>query len=151
MLTIVNKKTWRTCDFPVWERVKHIVLVHNAHHPSYKIKNLGKIRALCTSNYSILIYRNGKNTDNQLIKQKFYNNPQNRNTFYSPHPDKKNQWRSDPTGYFFLEKPLYKLCHKNKKVNDFPKLIVEENTRKCNLIFFNANLIIQMDYIFMSS
>jgi hypothetical protein len=26
MLTIVNKKTWQTCDFPVWERVKHIVL-----------------------------------------------------------------------------------------------------------------------------
>jgi hypothetical protein len=25
MLTIVNKKTWQTCDFPVWERVKHIV------------------------------------------------------------------------------------------------------------------------------
>jgi len=42
MLTIVNKKTWWTCDFPVWERVKHIVLVYNA-HPSYKIKNLGKI------------------------------------------------------------------------------------------------------------
>ena len=42
MLTIVNKKTWRTCDFPVWERVKHIVPVYNA-HPSYKIKNLGKI------------------------------------------------------------------------------------------------------------
>ena len=31
MLTIVNKKTWRTCDFPVWERVKHIVPVYNAH------------------------------------------------------------------------------------------------------------------------
>ena len=29
-------------DFPVWERVKHIVPVYNA-HPSYKIKNLGKI------------------------------------------------------------------------------------------------------------
>jgi hypothetical protein len=42
MLTIVNKKTWQTCDFPVWERVKHIVPVYNA-HPSYKIKNLGKI------------------------------------------------------------------------------------------------------------
>jgi hypothetical protein len=27
MLTIVNKKTWRKCDFPVWERVKHIVPV----------------------------------------------------------------------------------------------------------------------------
>jgi hypothetical protein len=40
--TIVNKKTWQTCDFPVWERVKHIVPVYNA-HPSYKIKNLGKI------------------------------------------------------------------------------------------------------------
>ena len=40
-LTIVNKKTWQTCDFPVWERVKHIVPVYNA-HPSYKIKNLGK-------------------------------------------------------------------------------------------------------------
>jgi hypothetical protein len=39
---IVNKKTWRKCDFPVWERVKHIVPVYNA-HPSYKIKNLGKI------------------------------------------------------------------------------------------------------------
>ena len=38
----VNKKAWRTCDFPVWERVKHIVPVYNA-HPSYKIKNLGKI------------------------------------------------------------------------------------------------------------
>jgi hypothetical protein len=25
-----------------WERVKHIVLVYNA-HPSYKLKNLGKI------------------------------------------------------------------------------------------------------------
>jgi hypothetical protein len=36
--TIVNKKTWRTCDFPVWERVKHIVPVYKA-HPSYKIKN----------------------------------------------------------------------------------------------------------------
>jgi hypothetical protein len=32
MLTIVNKKTWRTCDFPVWERVKHIVPVYNVHH-----------------------------------------------------------------------------------------------------------------------
>ena len=32
-LTIVNKKTWRTCDFPVWERVKHIVPVYNAHTP----------------------------------------------------------------------------------------------------------------------
>jgi len=42
MLTIVNKKTWQTCDFPFWERVKHIVPVYNA-HPSYKIKNLGKI------------------------------------------------------------------------------------------------------------
>jgi hypothetical protein len=42
MLTIVNKKTWQTCDFPVWERVKHIVPVYNV-HPSYKIKNLGKI------------------------------------------------------------------------------------------------------------
>ena len=29
MLTIVNKKTWQTCDFPVWERVKHIVPVYN--------------------------------------------------------------------------------------------------------------------------
>ena len=28
MLTILNKKTWRTCDFPVWERVKHIVPVY---------------------------------------------------------------------------------------------------------------------------
>ena len=37
-----KQKTWRTCDFPVWERVKHIVPVYNA-HPSYKIKNLGKI------------------------------------------------------------------------------------------------------------
>jgi hypothetical protein len=26
---------WQTCDFPVWERVKHIVPVYNA-HPSYK-------------------------------------------------------------------------------------------------------------------
>jgi hypothetical protein len=25
MLTIVSKKTWWTFDFPVWERVKHIV------------------------------------------------------------------------------------------------------------------------------
>ena len=33
---------WRTCDFPVWERVKHIVPIYNA-HPSYKLKNLGKI------------------------------------------------------------------------------------------------------------
>jgi hypothetical protein len=33
---------WRTCDFPVWERVKHIVPVYNA-QPSYKLKNLGKI------------------------------------------------------------------------------------------------------------
>jgi hypothetical protein len=33
---------WRTCDFPVWVRVKHIVPVYNA-HPSYKLKNLGKI------------------------------------------------------------------------------------------------------------
>ena len=41
-LTIVNKKTWRTCDFPVWERVKHIVPIYNA-HTSYQIKNLGKI------------------------------------------------------------------------------------------------------------
>ena len=37
MFTMVNKKTWRTCDFPVWERVKHIVLIYNA-HPSYKKK-----------------------------------------------------------------------------------------------------------------
>jgi hypothetical protein len=37
-----SKQTWRTCDFPVWERVKHIVPVYNA-HPSYKIKILGKI------------------------------------------------------------------------------------------------------------
>jgi hypothetical protein len=29
MLTIVSKKTWRTCDFPLWERVKHIVPVYN--------------------------------------------------------------------------------------------------------------------------
>ena len=42
MLTILSKKTWRTCDFPVWERVKHIVPVYNA-HTSYQIKNLGKI------------------------------------------------------------------------------------------------------------
>jgi hypothetical protein len=41
-LTIVNKKAWRTCYFPVWERVKHIVSVYNAHTP-YQIKNLGKI------------------------------------------------------------------------------------------------------------
>jgi hypothetical protein len=40
MLIIVNKKTWRTCDFPVWERVKHIVPVYNA-HLSYTIKNIG--------------------------------------------------------------------------------------------------------------
>jgi hypothetical protein len=33
---------WRTCDFPVWERVKHIVPVYNA-HPSCKLKNLDKI------------------------------------------------------------------------------------------------------------
>ena len=38
----VNKKTWWTCDFPVWERVKHMVPVYNA-HTSYQIKNLGKI------------------------------------------------------------------------------------------------------------
>jgi hypothetical protein len=31
MLTIVNKKTWQTCDLLVWERVKHIVPVYNAH------------------------------------------------------------------------------------------------------------------------
>jgi hypothetical protein len=30
--------TWWTCDFPVWERVKHIVHVYNV-HPSYKIKS----------------------------------------------------------------------------------------------------------------
>jgi hypothetical protein len=36
-----KQKTWRTCDFPGWERVKHIVSVYNA-HPSYQIKNLGK-------------------------------------------------------------------------------------------------------------
>ena len=33
MLTIVIKKTWQTCDFPVWERVKYIVPVYNVHHP----------------------------------------------------------------------------------------------------------------------
>jgi hypothetical protein len=38
----LNKKTWQTCDFPVWERVKHIVPVYNV-HPSYKLNNLGKI------------------------------------------------------------------------------------------------------------
>jgi hypothetical protein len=38
MLTIVSKKTWWTFDFPVWERVKHIVSVYNA-HTSYQIKN----------------------------------------------------------------------------------------------------------------
>jgi hypothetical protein len=31
MLTIVNKKTWQTSDFPVWERMKHIVPVYNVH------------------------------------------------------------------------------------------------------------------------
>ena len=36
------KLTWRTCDFPVWERVKHIVPVYDA-HTFYQIKNLGKI------------------------------------------------------------------------------------------------------------
>jgi hypothetical protein len=45
MLTIVNKKTWQKCDFAVWERVKHIVPVYNA-HPSCKAKNLGKIMRL---------------------------------------------------------------------------------------------------------
>jgi hypothetical protein len=42
-ISIVNKTTWQTCDFPVWERVKHIVPVYNA-HPSYKIKNLGILK-----------------------------------------------------------------------------------------------------------
>jgi hypothetical protein len=40
--TLIVGFYWRTCDFPVWVRVKHIVPVYNA-HPSYKLKNLGKI------------------------------------------------------------------------------------------------------------
>jgi hydroxymethylglutaryl-CoA reductase (NADPH) len=45
MLKIVNKKIWQTCDFPVWERVKHIVPVYNA-HPSYKIKQESILKRL---------------------------------------------------------------------------------------------------------
>ena len=37
-----KQKKWWTFDFPVWERVKHIVPVYNA-HTSYQVKNLGKI------------------------------------------------------------------------------------------------------------
>jgi hypothetical protein len=36
---------WTDKDFPVWERVKHIVPVYNA-HPSYKLKNLGIILSI---------------------------------------------------------------------------------------------------------
>ena len=32
---------WRTCDFPVWERVKHIVPVYNA-PPLLQIKESGQ-------------------------------------------------------------------------------------------------------------
>jgi hypothetical protein len=41
-LTIVNKKTWRTCDFPVWERVKHIVPVYNAQFYSFYLNQIVK-------------------------------------------------------------------------------------------------------------
>ena len=60
MLRIVSKKTWRTCDFPVWERVKHIVPVYNA-HPSYKIKNLGKKTAHYATLNTVKTIHRGKN------------------------------------------------------------------------------------------
>ena len=53
MLTIVNKKTWRTCDFPVWERVKHIVPVYNV-HPLLQIKESGKNPAHYTTLNTVL-------------------------------------------------------------------------------------------------
>ena len=59
MLTIVSKKTWRTCDLPVWERVKHIVPVYNA-HTSYQIKNLGKILCINTTLNTVVLNKNWK-------------------------------------------------------------------------------------------
>jgi hypothetical protein len=63
MLTIVNKNTWRTCDFPVWERVKYIVPVYNV-HPSYKIKNLFFFCNLHFININV-------NNDKQNVKKYF--------------------------------------------------------------------------------
>ena len=54
MLTIVNKKTWRTSDFPVWERVKHIVPVLMCTPPT-KQRILAKSCTLYTSNYGNII------------------------------------------------------------------------------------------------
>jgi hypothetical protein len=63
MLTIVNKNTWRTCDSPVWERVKYIVPVYNV-HPSYKIKNLFFFCNLHFININV-------NNDKQNVKKYF--------------------------------------------------------------------------------